>query len=514
MQEALASGDLPKARKFSAAAQGHGEATLAQKAAAGLVHGSLSLQLGDYAAAVSSLQTTLAHDASNWHAAINLASAFNHLEQWEDAVHAARLAIAKQPTVVAAHVVLSQSLHMAGDLRGALTAAREAVRLESASVPQPAAAACEAPWLVLGELLVDLHELDEAWQLALTAAAAAEQQAARPSSLQPSQMAKACLLAGRVQEAAGQYEKSLDAYAKAAHLSPSLQRASHLRVRAITRTLRAALPAKRGDVFIATYPKSGTTWMQLIACMLSGEGRDVDVHVRAPYIEGAVASRALSVADLRELPSPRLFKTHAAWPDLPVAGCTPTAPPDGAKVIVVVRDPRDVMVSLFHHSRSIAGISYGGSWDEWFEVFVSGAAPLPMVAASGGDGAADWFLHTLGWWRIAQDAPSQVLWVRYEELLDAPLAQIQRVAAFLSPDTPPRPALLQKIVEATRFGEMKRRHEANHGAALRKPGATAHFRRGVAGDWRNQFSAEQRERFQRLMRERLAGSGHLEQGFL
>ena len=35
MQEALASGDLPKARKFSAAAQGHGEATLAQKAAAG-----------------------------------------------------------------------------------------------------------------------------------------------------------------------------------------------------------------------------------------------------------------------------------------------------------------------------------------------------------------------------------------------------------------------------------------------------------------------------------------------
>ena len=373
------------------------------------------------------------------------------------------------------------------------------VRLESASVPQPAAAACEAPWLVLGELLVDLHELDEAWQLALTAAAAAEQQAARPSSLQPSQMAKACLLAGRVQEAAGQYEKSLDAYAKAAHLSPSLQRASHLRVRAITRTLRAALPAKRGDVFIATYPKSGTTWMQLIACMLSGEGRDVDVHVRAPYIEGAVASRALSVADLRELPSPRLFKTHAAWPDLPVAGCTPTAPPDGAKVIVVVGE--DVMVSLFHHSLD-AGISYGGSWDEWFEVFVSGAAPLPMVAASGGDGAADWFSHTLGWWRIAQDAPSQVLWVRYEELLDAPLAQIQRVAAFLSPDTPPRPALLQKIVEATRFGEMKRRHEANHGAALRKPGATAHFRRGVAGDWRNQFSAEQRERFQRLMRER------------
>ena len=59
----------------------------------------------------------------------------------------------------------------------------------------------------------------------------------------------------------------------------------------------------------------------------------------------------------RPLPGSRIFKTHASFGDLPVAGCTATAPPPRARVIVVVRDPRDVMVSLYYHSRSIKGIS-------------------------------------------------------------------------------------------------------------------------------------------------------------
>ena len=78
-----------------------------------------------------------------------------------------------------------------------------------------------------------------------------------------------------------------------------------------------------------------------------------------------------------------------------------------------VRDPRDVMVSLYYHSRSITGISYQGSWDEWFEDFLAGRAPLPMAAPRGDAGARatdagaraesrpppanpnDWFEHTL-----------------------------------------------------------------------------------------------------------------------
>ncbi len=159
--------------------------------------------------------------------------------------------------------------------------------------------------------------------------------------------------------------------------------------------------------------------------MLCGEPAEVDIQMRAPYIEAALATGVFTLPSLRSMPTPRIFKTHAAWADLPVAGCTAHAPPPEARILVVVRDPRDVMVSLFYHSRSIKGISYAGTWDEWFEAFVNGTAPLPMAASRGGgedgsgsgpgegeealDGRCDWFEHTLGWWRVAQAHPRQVL---------------------------------------------------------------------------------------------------------
>lgn len=525
IHSALAQGDLQKAHAMASRfLQHHGSScSMGEKVAAALIHGSISLQLGEHADAVCSFELALAHDPANWRIEINLALALHQLEKWVEAAAHARRATELQPAVVAAHVLLAQSLRMAGELKAALAAAREAYRLDTSHVPQPAEAAHlkhEAPWLVVGEVLVDMDELIEAWQLAVDAAKVAECEpdGDRNNSdiVGESTMAKACLLAARVHEAAGQHEKALDAYAKASHLY-ARGRGSALRVRIITKTLRSSLPAKPGDTFIATFPKSGTTWMQLIVCMLRGEAADVDIHTKAPYIEAALAAQAFSMAQLRALPSPRTFKTHAPWEGLPVAGCTADAPPPDAKVIVVVRDPRDVMASLYYHSRSIKGISYQGSWDEWFEAFVSGTAPLPMVALAadgGGEGSsADWFAHTLGWWRASRAAPSQVLWMRYEDLLASPLEQVKRVAAFITPERQHDVALLERVVAATRFDEMKERHEASHGDTLRNRGAAAHFRRGVSGDGRAHMSASQSRRFEQLIRERLKGSGGLEDAF-
>jgi hypothetical protein len=69
-------------------------------------------------------------------------------------------------------------------------------------------------------------------------------------------------------------------------------------------------------------------------------------------------------------------------------------------------------------------------------------------------------------------------------------------------------SLLREIVHASSFGEMKQRHDAcEENNEMRNAGGTSHFRKGQSGDWRRHLSAAQRERFGRVMVERLKGSG-------
>ena len=486
-----------------------------QHAVANYLHGAVCFQLDDPESAIPGLQFALDSNVPNLsgRAATNLALALRSLERWSEAIDTARRAVRLQPKLIAAHMALTHALRGAARHKEALVAAREALRLHDAHEPQPPEATCDAPATTVGELLVDMGELQEAWQLALRAA----DEAGRAGGA----MALACTLAGRVQVAAGQYESALDAFEKAKALDPSrAARPSVLRLEAITPALRAALPARPHDVFIATFPKSGTTWMQQVVCMLCGEDADVDIQMRAPYIEAALATCAFTLAALRNLPSPRIFKTHAASPDLPVSGCVHGAPPSDAKVVVVVRDPRDVMVSLYYHSRSIKGISWQGTWDEWFEAFLDGSAPVPMATertpeerASGGPNRSEWSVHTLGWWAAARAWPSRVLWVRYEDLLENPLLQVRAVSNFLGgPFAGKDEATLERIVAASSFGAMKQRHAASHGAEMRNDGGSDHFRKGRKGDWRDHFSAAQRVRFCEVLRQRLVGSG-LEEAF-
>ena len=257
---------------------------------AAYMHGAISLQLGEPEAGAPSLERALRLDPNDWRAAINLASCQLQLECFDDAIASAKIAVRLQPQYVGAHLVLAKALLAGGRPRAALPAAREALRLQKAGVAQPDGSTCESPLFTLGEVLVELDELAEAWKHAVEAAEASGQQGP--------QMALACTLAGRVQQKAGQHEQALAAYEKATKLDPSKPRANQLRTSMITTALRACLAPLPGDVFIATFPKSGTTWMQQVVCMLCGEPADVDIQMRAPYIEAAIATSAFTISAL------------------------------------------------------------------------------------------------------------------------------------------------------------------------------------------------------------------------
>ena len=74
-----------------------------------------------------------------------------------------------------------------------------------------------------------------------------------------------------------------------------------------------------------------------------------------------------------------------------------------------------------------------------------------------------------------REAPDQVLWLRYEEVLADPEREIARVAAFVGVDATPE--LMQKVNALSNFDAMKQ-----------KAGKMAYFyRKGSAGDAKGHF---------------------------
>ena len=105
---------------------------------------------------------------------------------------------------------------------------------------------------------------------------------------------------------------------------------------------RDSLTLRPSDVFIATYPKCGTTWMQQIVKLIVNNGMEtgMDVDEFCPWVVH------MTMEEIEAMPSPRFFKTH--MPYNLMAGGDPVNSP--AKYIYVIRNPKDVVVCTYHFS--------------------------------------------------------------------------------------------------------------------------------------------------------------------
>ena len=241
------------------------------------------------------------------------------------------------------------------------------------------------------------------------------------------------------------------------------------------------------DVFIATYPKCGTTWMQQIVKLIANNGVETgaDCDVFVPWHE------LMSLEEIESMTSPRFFKSHLPYSLMPGGG-----DPEKTKAnyICVIRNPKDAAISMYHHMKKMIPSHLLSSWEVYFDKFIDGNVPHGSFHS-----------HFLGWW--AHRDAANILILTFEQMKRDPRTAVTSVASFLGYSLTDE--VIDKIVSDTAFDKMKNNKAANKESWDVLSGDTTmkFMRKGVVGDWRNFFSPEQSARIDTLVADKLADSG-------
>jgi len=273
------------------------------------------------------------------------------------------------------------------------------------------------------------------------------------------------------------------------------------------------------DVFLASFPKSGTTWLKALAFATMNRVahpprspdhplRHRNPHECVDFMEMAFAGCADGDDDdvFAELPSPRVLATHLPYPLLPTRIAAEGSP---GKIVYVCRDPKDAFVSTWLFLlKSMAAMATTGAGDDppTAEFKIEDAFEL---FCDGRSGAGPQWRHVAGYWEASRRWPTKVLFLKYEEMLQDPVGNVRKLAEFLGcafSDEEEAARVVQDIVELCSIDALKNMEVNKSGSQKYFPNESF-FRKGVAGDWSNHMTPAMAERLDRTVEEALQGTG-------
>jgi aryl sulfotransferase len=249
------------------------------------------------------------------------------------------------------------------------------------------------------------------------------------------------------------------------------------------------------DIVIATYAKSGTTWLQQIVAQLLFDGQsDLSVAEMSPWLDLRAPPKAVKLPLVEAQTHRRFLKTH-----LPVDALvySPTA-----KYIYIGRDGRDVVWSMYNHHVNANQTWYAALNDTPGRVGPPIERPPSDIRRYWRDwmdreGHPFWpfWENVRSWWQI-RDLPNLLL-VHFADLKRDMPGQIRRIAGFL--DIPIRDARWNAILEHCSFDWMKQNATKSVplGGAFWDAGAEVFIHKGVNGRWADTLSAAESAEYER-----------------
>ncbi|XP_015353765.1 sulfotransferase 6B1-like [Marmota marmota marmota] len=240
--------------------------------------------------------------------------------------------------------------------------------------------------------------------------------------------------------------------------------------------------AREDDVFLVSYPKSGTHWVAEVIENIP----NAKITITSPIELGDISK----FDELKTYSKRRVIPTHLSYDMLPV-----DIKQKQCKVIYIIRNPKDTAVSLFHYYRDNPNLPYIETWAAFLELFLRG----DVVYGS-------WFDHVLSWEEHKND---NVLIIFYEEMKKDFFKSLKKITTFLG--THVNDSEINNIAWKTSFSEMKNNtvkesHDPNHTICALTSERNLVFRKGVVGDWINYFTSKQKRVFDELFTEKMKHS--------
>lgn len=249
----------------------------------------------------------------------------------------------------------------------------------------------------------------------------------------------------------------------------------------------ANFKVRNDDVWIVTYPKCGTTWTQEMAWVLSNDmnfdkANSLDITKRCLFFELNGMIEAVpreSFQALEEQTSPRVIKTH-----LPISLLPRDIWKKNCKIIYVARDPKDVVVSFFHHFSGMT--SYTGGMEDFFEAFLADE----FIYCS-------YWQHVLEFWLIRQR--KNILFITFENMKKDLKSIVDRTSVFLGKKFESEE--LAQLVDHLSFEKMKLNPTCNNQGLVKylygnlnkeysEETAFKFMRKGIVGSYKKDLSID------------------------
>jgi hypothetical protein len=219
------------------------------------------------------------------------------------------------------------------------------------------------------------------------------------------------------------------------------------------------------DVLIVSYPKSGNTWARFLLGNLFYKNEEItflNIEDKVPDIYQNSNKKLL------QLGTPRILKSHEYFD------------PRYKKVIYIVRDPRDVLISYYFHHLKFNKIDEKFNISEFARLFILGELD-PF--GSWGENVASW--------KFTRDNDAGFLLIRYEDLKSNTRNELVKVANFLGIDRSEE--VINKAIDGSSVERMRmlEKQQSNVWKPLKNARRDIPFVRSAkSGSWKNELPQE------------------------